>query len=122
MKRFIFILSFLLLTSCNLNRNLNNTIDATTGLGALEEGQQAVRDLALAQAQEIFQQNMALGTDLSHGPCLAEHLIDDWAFDIAHNPRQRIDELPENQCQSYRQDTTHHFIEFDPQGQLIRSQ
>jgi hypothetical protein len=42
--------------------------------------------------------------------------------DIAHDPRQAIDDAPENQCQRYRSGEAHHFVELAPDGQLIRAQ
>lgn len=62
--------------------------------------------------------------DLSNGPCLSESLpgLSDWAVDIAHDPRQAVDDQPANQCQSYRDGETHHFVELTPDGQLIRAQ
>jgi hypothetical protein len=78
----------------------------------------------VAEAQAAFKQAQAKGTDLSSGPCLAEMLpgLPDWAADVAHNPRQPVDDQPANQCASYRAGQTHHFVELTPSGQLIRAQ
>ena len=79
---------------------------------------------AIDAAQQVYQRAKAQGTDLSNGPCLAEQLqnFPDWSVDVAHNPRQSIDDQPANQCQAYRQGKTHHFVELDPDGNLIREQ
>ncbi|MBI2617683.1 hypothetical protein HYW55_06120 [Candidatus Gottesmanbacteria bacterium] len=74
----------------------------------------------IKKAQEIFEEKKKSGVLLGDGPCLSEELIPDWSFDIVHNPRQDIDNQPENQCQYFREGKTHHFIEFDQQGRLIR--
>jgi hypothetical protein len=42
--------------------------------------------------------------------------------DIAHYPRLAIDDDPANQCAAYRDGTTHHFVELDPEGNLIRAE
>jgi hypothetical protein len=63
-----------------------------------------------------------LGDDFSAGPCLSEHVIDDWVVDIAHNPRTDADNQPENQCQNYRNGTAHHFVELDLEGNLVRAE
>jgi hypothetical protein len=62
--------------------------------------------------------------DLSAGPCLSEGIpgLSDWVVDIAHDPRQAVDDQPANQCQSFRDGETHHFVELTPDGQLIRAQ
>ncbi|MBU0530505.1 MAG: hypothetical protein ABIH52_02255 [Candidatus Aenigmatarchaeota archaeon] len=57
------------------------------------------------------------GTDLSAGPCLSSH--EDWVCDVAHDPRQDVDNLPENQCPEYGK-TASHFVEVDPECKLIR--
>lgn len=63
------------------------------------------------------------GKDLSSGPCILDPMpIDsDWVCDIVHDPRQSIDNQPENQCQSYRNGTSHHFIELTPDCKFIRA-
>ena len=62
--------------------------------------------------------------DLSAGPCLAERLpgLPDWVVDVAHDPRQAVDDQPVNQCARYRAGEAHHFVELDPDGELIRAQ
>lgn len=63
--------------------------------------------------------------DLSNGTCLSDNNtdwnIDDWVCDVAHSPRQDVDNLPENQCQEYREGKAHHFVEVDPNCNLIRA-
>jgi hypothetical protein len=45
-----------------------------------------------------------------------------WAVDVAHGPRQEVDDDPANQCASYRSGQTHHFVELSPDGEVIKSQ
>jgi hypothetical protein len=87
----------------------------------VNDSQQAV---AIAEAKVAFQKAERSGRDLSAGPCVSESLpgLSDWVADIAHNPRQPVDDQPVNQCQSYRDGQTHHFVELTPTGQLIRAQ
>jgi len=79
---------------------------------------------AIDAAQQVYQQAKAHGTDFSSGPCIAEQLsnLSDWSVDVAHNPRQSVDDQTANQCQDYRQGKTHHFVELDPDGNLIHAQ
>ncbi len=81
-------------------------------------------DQAIAAAKQVYQQANQNGTDFSSGPCIAEQLPDlpDWSVDVAHDPRAPVDNQPANQCQAYRQGKTHHFVELDPDGNLIRAQ
>jgi hypothetical protein len=81
------------------------------------------RARAVAAAKAAYQAAQAKGTDFSNGPCIAEQLPDlhDWSVDVAHDPREDVDNQAANQCQAYRQGKTHHFVELDPDGNLIRT-
>lgn len=68
----------------------------------------------LARARLRYNQAVAQKTDLSNGPCLGG-IANDWVLDIAHLPRQSIDNLPENQCHG----DFHHFVEMSPNGEVI---
>lgn len=77
-------------------------------------------DKAVATAQDIYRRKVSAGTNLSNGPCLTNDLMIGWVADIVHNPRQSIDDLPENQCQAYLEGRAIHFIELDLNGNLVR--
>ena len=85
---------------------------------------QSDRDKAVDVAQAAFLQIQASGRDLSAGPCISESLpeLPDWVADIAHDPRQPIDDVPANQCRRYRSGEAHHFVELNIDGQLIRAE
>jgi hypothetical protein len=91
----------------------SNTIDQMTT--------KSDKDLAIEKAKIVYEQKKKEGINFDSGPCLSEEIIPDWAADIAHNPREEIDNKPENQCQSFREGKTHHFVELDPLGNLIRA-
>ena len=84
--------------------------------------QNADKDMAIAKAKEVWRAKVLMEEDLSVGPCLADSLIPDWVADIAHNPRAAVDDDPANQCPAYRAGTAHHFVELDPEGNLIRAE
>ena len=42
--------------------------------------------------------------------------------DVAHDPRQDVDDEPENECEAYRSGEAVHFVELDPDGELIRAE
>lgn len=81
------------------------------------------RTQAVSMAQAAYATAKEHGTDFTNGPCIAEQLekLPDWSVDVAHNPRQPVDNQSANQCQAYRQGKTHHFVELDPNGNLIRT-
>jgi len=93
-----------------------------------EEVDEAVEDIfksdeevAIEKAQELFAQKKAEGLDMSDGPCLSNEIIPDWVADVAHDPRQDVDNLPENQCPAYREGEAHHFVELDIYGDVIKT-
>ena len=57
---------------------------------------------------------------LENGPCLSNNIAPDWVCDVAHSPRQAVDNLPENQCSAFREGKAHHFIEVDENCELIK--
>ena len=61
------------------------------------------------------------GEDFSNGPCLLNPIPKqaDWVCDIAHSPRQDVDNLPENQCSAFRDGTANHFVELDEYCEII---
>jgi hypothetical protein len=77
-------------------------------------------DNAVGKAQKIYKDREGIGMDFSSGPCLSNDLLPDWVVDIAHNPRQKLDDLPENQCQAYLEKRATHFVELDLDGEVIR--
>ncbi len=80
---------------------------------------------AVTQCLEICRLRLARGVDLSKGPCLSNQVDTDWVCDVAHSPRQDVDNLPENQCSAWRdaqaRGETMHFVEVDPECTLIRA-
>jgi hypothetical protein len=85
---------------------------------------QDVRDRAVNEAMAAYRQAKVDGTHLGRGPCIAEQLpgLADWVADVAHDPRQAVDDDPANQCRRFRNGQAHHFVELDPSGHLIRAQ
>ncbi|MBR9678704.1 MAG: hypothetical protein GON13_00365 [Nanoarchaeota archaeon] len=60
--------------------------------------------------------------NMSDGPCLTNEIFKDWVCDIAHNPRLPIDDLEENQCESFLNGEANHFVEVTPTCELIKVQ
>jgi hypothetical protein len=82
------------------------------------------RDRAIAAAKQTYQEAVSQGEDLDVGPCIAEELpgLPDWVADVAHDPRQDIDDEPKNQCQRYREGEASHFVELTAAGEVIRAE
>lgn len=74
--------------------------------------------VALAKAR--FAHERSRGVDMSRGPCLGT-IAPGWVVDVAHNPRQPVDDLAQNQCAAYREGKAKHFVELDPSGNLIHT-
>lgn len=74
----------------------------------------------IAKAKEIYTEKIEQGLDLTNGPCLSDELDGDWVLDIAHDPREEVDDLLENECPAYRDGRAKHFIELDEEGKVIR--
>ncbi|HIJ98087.1 TPA: hypothetical protein H1009_03280 [archaeon] len=59
--------------------------------------------------------------NFSSGPCLSNQISTDWVCDVAHDPREDIDNKPENQCSAYANGSARHFVEVDTNCNLIRT-
>jgi hypothetical protein len=57
---------------------------------------------------------------MTNGPCLGV-IEPNWVADVAHDPRTEVDDDPANQCAAYRSGEAAHFVEHDPDGNVIRS-
>ena len=67
------------------------------------------------------QNKIYYGENFSNGPCLSNEIKPDWVCDVAHNPRQPIDDLPENQCSAYIEGKAKHFVEVTETCELIKA-
>ncbi|MFH1171516.1 MAG: hypothetical protein V1778_03190 [bacterium] len=56
--------------------------------------------------------------DLSAGPCLGS-IFHGWVADIVHVPRQAIDDLQENQCESFLNGESPHVVELSIVGDVV---
>ncbi len=63
------------------------------------------------------------GRNLNDGPCLLNPMTDntDWVCDVAHQSRQPVDDMPDNQCSAFRDRLASHFIEVDTNCNFIKS-
>ena len=68
------------------------------------------KTVAIAKARTLFKDAMSKGVEMSSGPCLSNELIPGWVADVAHKPRQAIDDLVENQCSAFREGKAQHFV------------
>jgi hypothetical protein len=89
---------------------------ALAGCGGGEDAD----DETIRLAQDAYDRAKAAGVDMSRGPCLGV-IKEGWVADVAHDPRQDVDDDPANQCEEYRSGEADHFVELDPDGEFIRS-
>ena len=111
MKRLIFILilSLILINACSKSEVSNSS------------NNQQIPEINVEQkCINLCLEELNKNTNLDNGPCLSQEIEEDWVCDVAHSPRQSIDNIQENQCSSYREDLTHHFVEVTPECGFIR--
>ena len=89
--------------------------------GCVAQGTKSDREIAIENCKRICENKLSAKEDISNGPCLSNNVTVDWVCDVAHSPREEIDNLPENQCSAYRAGEAHHFVELDPNCNLIRA-
>ena len=125
-KVFILILLALFLTGCKnvLDQALDKTADAILEADTIRKKLGANEDLAKADCVKVCESEVAVGNDLSSGPCLVNPFagLTDWVCDVAHNPRQAVDNEPKNQCSAYRAGKATHFVEVDESCNIINVQ
>jgi len=112
MKKRIFFLGIfiiLLVSGCQKNQGTN---DQPPPVPFLTDEERAIA-LCVQECKNLDQ-------DLSNGPCLSNKIIDDWVCDVAHDPRQDIDNQQENQCPSFGTGAQH-FVEVDENCELIKT-
>jgi hypothetical protein len=80
---------------------------------------EAEKDRAISAAEKAYVSAKGRGVDFANGPCLGV-VMEGWVADVAHDPRQAIDDRAENQCEAYRSGEADHFVELDPAGNVIR--
>jgi hypothetical protein len=87
-----------------------------------QQSTQDIKQQAVFSCLQTCKDNAALKS-YENGPCLSDNNtkwnVSDWVCDVAHSPRQAVDNLPENQCQAFRNGEAHHFVEVDSSCNLI---
>jgi len=100
---------------------IGQTVEDITGIGLIEKKKTQIDpSLAKIKATELCRAKKIEGINFSQGPCLSNDLMPDWVADIAHNPRQPIDNEPENQCSAFREGKAHHFVELNENCEVIK--
>jgi hypothetical protein len=79
----------------------------------------APAELCIAACQKA----LAEGKSLESGPCLLDPIAEapSWVCDVAHSPREAVDNEQANQCASFRRGEAKHFVEVAPSCQFIRA-
>ena len=90
-----------------------------SGCVALNTGAPDATDAA-SRCQQRCLDLQPTSMDFTKGPCLDNNITDDWVCDVAHDPRQPVDDDPANQCPAFGT-TAHHFVEVNENCRLIRA-
>ena len=83
-------------------------------------GQGGEKEKAKDACVQKCNEALAAGQNLSSGPCLDNKIIEGWVCDVAHSPRQAVDNDPANQCQEFGK-TANSFVEVDPSCNFIKA-
>lgn len=121
----LFALAILVGCSPKVSQEIEATVKATTGIGAIEAKlKQVDPTLAQVQCRTLCQQQLAEAADLSDGPCLANPIVTmpDWVCDVVHLPRTAADDDAANQCAAYLARQARHFVEVDASCAVIRTE
>ena len=78
------------------------------------------KEKAKADCMQKCRDALSAGQDLSNGPCLDNKIIEGWVCDVAHSPRQAVDNDPANQCPEFGK-TANSFVEVDPSCNFIKA-
>lgn len=115
----LLVFCFFIISGCqNVAKSLTNIGDIVSGKIQLEQKKQVDKTLAIIKCQELCQTGN--GFDLNTGECLSNKIIPDWVCDMAHSPRQEVDDDPANQCSAFREGEAHHFVELDGNCNIIK--
>ncbi len=99
----------------------NSTQVSEEDLAAAQQKQyEDAKTTTIDDAKRIYAQLKNAGLNMTNGPCLSNGK--EWVVDVVHNPRQESDNSPSNQCPNYVSGTATHFVELDPDGNLVRAQ
>ena len=111
MKKWLIILGVIVILALvfALTKRVDNSLSDEDDL---TEGERITR-LAL----ELYEQKKQEGMEFS-SQCLGT--VDGYAVDIVHVPRTEEDNLPENQCEDFREGRVSKFIELDKDGNVVR--
>ena len=94
-------------------------------VGCSAQQSAAFREQAGSACIEECKAHLAKGEDLERGPCLSDALAGgvvapDTVCDVAHEPRQDVDDDRKNQCDAYHDGRASHFVEVDPACAFIQ--
>ena len=117
----LLVFSFFILAGCQRNVPLTNVAENVNAKIDQVRQEQEDKVNATIKCQNLCQNQLTTdGANFDVGPCLSNQIINDWVCDIAHEPRQVVDDDPANQCSAFRTGQAHHFVELDGNCQVIK--
>jgi len=117
MKKVIIVLLIATVLVSGCLQNASSTQDGQKNAVSSEK-------IAIDACKALCNDALKIKWDFSNGPCLSEATlswdVNDWVCDIAHNPRQAVDNIKENQCYDYGT-IANHFVELTPECEFIKA-
>jgi hypothetical protein len=91
-------------------------------LAALATSENAAKERAVAICNQ--QKTSVAPEKWEKGPCISngQNGLTDWVVDVAHAPRQAVDDQPSNQCSAFVEKKIKNFVELDTSCNVIRSE
>jgi hypothetical protein len=115
MGKYSIILILVLILEAFLSGCIGQTEQTTTTTTT-----QTLKERAIDTCIQKCRDALNAGQDLSSGPCLDNRIVEGWVCDVAHSPRQTIDNDPANQCSEFGK-TANSFVEVDTSCNFIRT-
>jgi len=117
----ILVFCFFILTACQITDPIKDFSQNISGKVQLERKKAVDKTIAIIKCQELCQNKLSTNGILAEdSPCLSNSIVEDWVCDIAHSPRQEVDDDPANQCSAFREGRAHHFVEVDGNCNIIK--
>lgn len=118
-----FLICIINIAGCKIGDKTIKSSPADTEVDRENENFQLYSELEIASEKciSLCLELKSAGADFSAGPCLSNNIIEGWVCDVAHSPRQDIDNLKSNMCEAFVNGTAKRFIEVDKNCNLIKT-
>ena len=118
MKKTYLFLTFLIFTISMSGCGKKQVTEDETDTTEIINDEKILTDICINECKNALN----LGRNLDNGPCLLNPIKENnkLVCDVAHSPRESIDNIPENQCSSFREEKSNRFIEVTPDCEFLK--